>query len=56
MAADLKRRFGVDSKLNKGSRGAFEVRADETLVFSKNKLGRFPELGEVEAAIARMRS
>jgi len=36
--------------------GVFEVRADEKLVFSKKELGRFPEPGEVEAAIAAMNS
>ncbi|MCK5378677.1 MAG: Rdx family protein [Acidobacteria bacterium] len=56
MAADLKERFGADSKLIKGSEGVFEVRADESLVFSKKDLGRFPEPGEVESAIAGMKS
>jgi len=29
----------------------FDVVADGNLVFSKHRVGRFPELGEVESAI-----
>lgn len=31
----------------------FEVTLDDELIFSKKALGRFPEPGEVEAAIAK---
>jgi selT/selW/selH-like putative selenoprotein len=35
----------------KGRDGVFEVTLDDALVFSKKKLGRFPEPGEVESAL-----
>jgi selenoprotein W-related protein len=47
----LKDGFGTDAKLVKGSGGVFEVTVDDELVFSKRALGRFPDPGEVAAAI-----
>jgi selT/selW/selH-like putative selenoprotein len=47
----LDREFGTATKLIKGSGGAFEVKVDGELVFSKAALGRFPEPGEVATAI-----
>jgi selenoprotein W-related protein len=38
--------------LIKGMGGIFDVRLDGTLVFSKKAVGRFPEPGEVERALA----
>ena len=55
MAAELKREFGVQTRLIRGGGGIFDVRADGELVFSKFRFGRFPEPGEVEAAIRRMK-
>jgi selenoprotein W-related protein len=55
LAASLKREFGVDAELIRGSGGVFDVRADGRLVFSKHDVGRFPEDGEVEAAIRTQR-
>jgi selT/selW/selH-like putative selenoprotein len=37
--------------LIKGSGGVFEVRADGAPVFSKKKVGRFPNPGEVIEAL-----
>ena len=55
MAASVKKRFGVDSKLVKKSGGIFEVslRDDqgEEVLFSKKLLGRFPHSGEVEGKL-----
>jgi selT/selW/selH-like putative selenoprotein len=39
-------------RLIKGKDGVFEVEADGTLVFSKRRLGRFPEPGEVARNIS----
>ena len=47
LAAELKASFGVDSKLISGEKGDFEVVVDGKTVFSKKKLSRFPETGEV---------
>jgi selT/selW/selH-like putative selenoprotein len=44
----LKNLFGVESELERSSGGVFEVAVDGALVLSKKKLGRFPEVGEVE--------
>ena len=43
----MKGEFQVDSELVKLSGGCFEVYCDNDLVFSKNKLGRFPHEGEI---------
>lgn len=51
MAASLKREFGIDAELIRGSAGVFDVRVDGRLVFSKHTAKRFPHDGEVEAAI-----
>jgi selenoprotein W-related protein len=47
LAAELKDGLGVDSELVASGGGVFEVTVDGRLVFSKKKLGRFPEPGEV---------
>ena len=52
----IKDKYGIESKLIEGSGGAFEVRIDGTLVFSKLKQFRFPEEDEIFAAIDRARS
>jgi selT/selW/selH-like putative selenoprotein len=51
----LKERFGVGAELISGKDGVFDVRVDGKLIFSKHELGRFPEPGEVEAKIERLR-
>ena len=43
----LKKAYGVDSELVSGKRGDFEVKVDGETVFSRQKLSRFPEPGEV---------
>lgn len=43
----LAAKFGADVELVKSSGGVYEVTADESLVFSKKSLGRFPESGEL---------
>jgi selT/selW/selH-like putative selenoprotein len=47
----LEREFGASPRLIKSSGGVFEVKVDGDLVFSKAALGRFPEQGEVAAAL-----
>jgi selT/selW/selH-like putative selenoprotein len=49
-------KYGIEARLIEGSGGAFEVRIDGTLVFSKLKQFRFPEEDEIFAAIDRVRS
>jgi len=43
----LKKKLGVEAKLVQSSGGVFEVEVNGELVFSKKKLGRFPEGGEI---------
>lgn len=47
MAAEIKKKFGVDTELIKSDGGAFEVKVDGKLIFSKLELGRFPEHAEI---------
>jgi selT/selW/selH-like putative selenoprotein len=37
----------IDVSLRTGSRGRFEVTLDDQLIFSKAKLRRFPNAGEI---------
>ncbi len=41
----------MEIKLHKGSGGRFDVVVDGTLIFSKSRGGRFPELAEVLSRI-----
>lgn len=51
MAAAIESKLGVKPSLLRGDGGAFEVRADGALVFSKKKTGRFPSEAEVLASL-----
>jgi predicted Rdx family selenoprotein len=42
---------GFDAADNPGENGQFDVVADGRLVFSKERIGRFPDPGEVLAAL-----
>ena len=53
MAADLKKRFAVDSELVAGRGGIFDVEVDGTRVYSKGETHRFPHPGEVDNLIAQ---
>ena len=47
MAAELEERHAIKARLIKGSRGIFDVKVDGELVFSKHRVNRFPNDGEV---------
>jgi selT/selW/selH-like putative selenoprotein len=47
LAADIENAFGIKPELIKSSGGAFEVRKDGGLIFSKLSSGRFPETEEI---------
>jgi selT/selW/selH-like putative selenoprotein len=52
VAAELDEEFpGAEVSLIKGSAGVFEVTVDGVLVFSKRKVGRHAQPGEVVAAL-----
>jgi len=43
--------LGVDATLIPGHGGVFEVTLDGKMIFSKKKVGRFPEDGEIAGMI-----
>ena len=47
MAARLKEDFGIESQLDKGSGGVFDVTVDGDLIFSKHEHDRFPTNDEI---------
>lgn len=47
MAAEIKKEFGVEPRLIRGSGGTFIVTADNQQVFSKLEQGRFPTEKEI---------
>lgn len=47
LAARLVAAFGVEPELVRSADGAFEVIADDVLIFSKHELGRFPSEEEI---------
>ena len=47
LADELRKAFSVEAKLVPGRNGIFDVIVDGELAFSKFKVGRFPEPGEV---------
>lgn len=49
----MRQRYGAEVELIAGSGGVFEVRVDGELLFSKQRLNRFPAEGELEALLER---
>jgi selenoprotein W-related protein len=43
----LKKELGIDCDLVASGGGVYEVMVDGKLIFSKRKLGRFPDDGEI---------
>jgi predicted Rdx family selenoprotein len=42
---------GYDATIEEGSKGQYDVLADEGLVFSKQEQGRFPDAAEILALL-----
>jgi selT/selW/selH-like putative selenoprotein len=51
LATELKKRLGLETDLIAGGGGVFDVTADGKLIFSKKKMGRFPEVQEILGAL-----
>ena len=51
MAAEISREFGIKPELIKGTSGVFDVVADDVLIFSKHRAGRFPDAAEIVKAL-----
>ena len=47
MAATIKKEFGVDSEIVRGSGGIFDVTADNQKIYSKHETGTFPTEKEI---------
>ena len=47
LAEELKKEFGLESKLVEGETGSFNVFVNDELIFSKYEEGRFPGDGEI---------
>ncbi|MBI4587006.1 MAG: SelT/SelW/SelH family protein [Planctomycetes bacterium] len=43
----MKKEFGVEAKLIKGSGGVFEITVNGELIYSKKATGKFPEPEEI---------
>jgi selT/selW/selH-like putative selenoprotein len=52
LAAELRERIGVEAAVISGLKGQFDIVADDVLVFSKQREGRFPEPDEIVAALS----
>ena len=51
MRESIQSKFGVNAELIKGTGGVFEVSLNNSLIFSKKELGRFPNENEIEDLI-----
>ncbi len=51
MRESIQSKFGVNAELIKGTGGVFEVSLNNSLIFSKKELSRFPEENEIEDLI-----
>ena len=51
MRESIERQFGVKAELIKGIGGVFEVKFNNSIIFSKKQLNRFPNNNEVEDLI-----
>jgi selenoprotein W-related protein len=52
LKAEIAKRFpGCQIELIEGSGGVFEVKKEEQLLFSKKKMGRFPDPQEILAQL-----
>ena len=45
----------MDAKLIEGSKGIFDLVVDGKMIFSKYKVGRFPNPGEIKELMIRTR-
>ena len=53
LAAELRESLKIELELIEGSKGIFDVKLDDQLVFSKYQVDRFPYLGEVTETLSQ---
>lgn len=46
--------MGITAELRKGSNGIFDVTADDVVVYSKHREGRYPETAEIIDALRKL--
>ena len=51
MAAEIKKEFGIEPTLIRSRGGVFEVILEGKVIFSKKRIGRFPEAEEIAQLI-----
>ncbi len=51
MRESIEKQYGVTAELIQGTGGVFEVSFNNSLLFSKKELGRFPNENEIEDLI-----
>ena len=51
MRETIEKQFGIKAELIKGTGGVFEVTLNNSLIFSKKELGRFPDDNEIKNII-----
>ena len=51
MRESIERQFGIKAELIKGMGGVFEVQFNNSMIFSKKELGRFPDDNEISDII-----
>ena len=56
MRDELVSKFGITSELIESGGGVFEIRVNGHLIFSKKKLNRFPNPGEIIQFIEDLQS
>jgi len=55
LAAEIKKKYGVEAEVKPGSKGSFEVSLDGRLLFSKLEKDRFPEPQEIFSQVDGVR-
>lgn len=55
LASQIEKKYGVKPKLIESGGGVFEIVVDGILIFSKKKLGRFPETDEIFGMLDKMK-
>lgn len=56
LAAELQESHQLSAELIVGTKGIFDVRLDDELIFSKFTLNRFPLLGEISELLTARQS
>jgi len=53
LATEISKKLGLKAELIRGDNGVFDVVADDTLIYSKDREGRFPDPEKIIAALQK---